>query len=216
MASCTTEQDLGSHARMQTEGGTTDEGGSLDASSDGGLDPSPIDTGRDFRIVFGTDNLYSGDLRTEGGASSGLEGADRVCNREAADAKLAGRFRAWLSTSTVDARDRIAPVGPWKLVDGTTIFPGSAVTGPPARYLQLTAKGQRIFASNQPEVWTATLAMGNLNRADHACADWSSGSADVSGNYGVMVSSDGEWTDAGLSSSSIPCSARARLYCFEQ
>ncbi|MBS2019702.1 MAG: hypothetical protein JST00_42965 [Deltaproteobacteria bacterium] len=219
IAACTVQQDLGSRAfpvigAEGGEGGDPGDGG-VTPGTDGDV-PARVDTGRDHRIVFVTVNLYLGDLRTEGGAATGLEGADKICNREAASAGIAGVFRAWLSTSTVAAKDRIAPVGPWKLVDGTTIFPGAAVAGAPQRYIQLDANGKRIFASNDPQVWTATGFDGLLLKGDTACADWTSAATSASSGVGSTVGSGGDWTDYGIGGTKVFCSARARLFCFEQ
>src|SRR5690606_40551827 len=57
-------------------------------------------------IVFITSNFYDGDLKTAGAGTTGLDGADKLCQLHADAASLAGTYRAWLSASTVDAIDR--------------------------------------------------------------------------------------------------------------
>jgi len=70
--------------------------------------------------------------------SSGVNGADSLCNDDAQGRDLGSGFRAWLSTSAQDARDRIAdpayflPSGPLvatslaDLKDGTIATPTTA------------------------------------------------------------------------------------------
>jgi hypothetical protein len=63
--------------------------------------------------LSGKDDGFGGDLRY--GEATGLEGADKIC-RELAEASMPGagqkQWRAFLSTTTVDAVDRIGD-GPW-------------------------------------------------------------------------------------------------------
>ncbi len=62
--------------------------------------------------LSGSVNGFGGDLRY-GGAESGLEGADAICQESARRVCHGDKtWRAFLSTSTVDARDRIGS-GPW-------------------------------------------------------------------------------------------------------
>ncbi|APR80380.1 Hypothetical protein A7982_05727 [Minicystis rosea] len=201
---CVSELDLGHHA----DGG----GGSSVDAGDGGA----LDAGHEGKLIFVTDNRYIGDLRTEGGAASGLAGGDAICMMEAKAAHLGGVYRAWLSSSTENAKDRIAPVGPWRRVDGITVFPGHAVVGPPLHYLQISASGDTLFASTNPEVWTGTTGDGVYDPDHTACGDWASGASSQEGTYGIVVSDNDEWTEYGLFGETLPCSARARLYCFEQ
>jgi hypothetical protein len=57
----------------------------------------------------------------DGGSLGGLEGADAHCQTPAAAAGAGGKtWRAYLSTSTVNARDRIGS-GPWHNAKGELI-----------------------------------------------------------------------------------------------
>jgi hypothetical protein len=93
-----------------------------DADSDGDADCE--ETGADARFSFflsswyhmqllsGTRNGFGGDLRYNG-AATGLEGADAICQRIAANVCFGHlTWHAFLSTSQVDAIDRIGD-GPW-------------------------------------------------------------------------------------------------------
>jgi len=207
---CITAQDLGSHA-------ASNEGGAVNPFPPAGDGSSPF-PGPAEKIVFVTDGLFTADLAMEGGAASGLQGGDNLCNTEARDAGLGGTFRAWLSTSTENARDRIAAVGPWRMVKGPDVlFPDRSAGGTPKGFLQYTAKGNDLFFTNESNVWTGTKDTGTVNVA--TCAGWTSGLASQTGTYGQFTWTSGFWTDyrgfeaAGLSK---PCSTRLRLYCFEQ
>ena len=69
-------------------------------------------------IVFVTSVRRSGHLGAwpEANNKQGLEAGDEICRSLARDAGLSdpNSFVAWLSTSTVDAKDRLATDGPWK------------------------------------------------------------------------------------------------------
>ena len=66
-----------------------------------------------MQLLSGSDDGFGGDLRYSG-AADGLTGADNIC-QEIASRVCHGHktWKAYLSTSTVDAKDRIAGTGPW-------------------------------------------------------------------------------------------------------
>jgi len=53
-----------------------------------------------------------------GGQFGGLDAADKECARLALAARLPGTYKAWLSTSTEDAIDRLGSARGWVRVDG--------------------------------------------------------------------------------------------------
>ncbi len=202
---CTVSQDLGARHELSTPDGGT--GGEDDGFSKGSF-------------VFSTENLYTGDLKSEGGGTSGADGADRICMREAIAAGLKGTYRAWISTSTENAIDRIAPTGPWYLADReTVIFPGSAISGSPRAYMSMTPSGDGFYASDHPEVWTGTLAEGTISSRG-TCSDWESNDSSESAQLGFALSHDSGWTEPlfadPVEASSQSCAGVARLYCFGQ
>lgn len=81
------------------------------------------------RLAFVTSIRGSGDLGSwpllagHPGAPTGLDAGDAICQTLAADAALPEpeSFKAWLSTDTVDARDRFVHDGPWVRVDGVKL-----------------------------------------------------------------------------------------------
>src|SRR5207248_10614341 len=65
--------------------------------------------------VFVTSATYNRNLGV-------LAGADAKCQALASAAALTGTYKAWLSTSTINARDRVTQAGvPYTLVDGTVV-----------------------------------------------------------------------------------------------
>src|SRR5262245_5083470 len=73
----------------------------------------PDGTSATTKRVFVTTKSYPADLKTAGGAVSGVAGGDSLCTRDALAAQLGGNWKAWLSNDTVSAIDRITDVGPW-------------------------------------------------------------------------------------------------------
>lgn len=70
--------------------------------------------------VSGTGNLSSW---ADAGGHTGLDAADAICQARAAAGSLANpsRFKAWISTSTTAARDRITGAGPWIRPSGVLV-----------------------------------------------------------------------------------------------
>lgn len=205
---CEDLQDLGRHAPI-ADAGVPDIFIPF-PSFDGAVGPA--------KIVFVTEGRFTGDLATEGAAASGPAGADNLCMREARAAGLGATFKAWLSTTTESARNRIAAVGPWSLVDGASCFDEVAVNGPPFCFPSVTAKGADLKFGADLEVWTGTGTLHQLSPSGNTCRDWKSALAADQGSYGDLAFSS-QWTEAqdfDGQALSKPCSARLRLYCFEQ
>lgn len=117
-----------------------------------------------------------------GGNLGGLEGADAHCTALAEAAGSAGKtWRAYLSSSTVDARDRIG-VGPWHNAAGTLIAEDvEALHGEANQISKETALDEAGRAVNgrgdQPnrhDILTGSRPDGTA--AEETCSDWTSGS----------------------------------------
>lgn len=161
-------------------------------------------------IVFVTSSAYTGDL-------GGLTGADTKCRIEAEAAGLPGTFKALLSDSTTDARDRFTLLeAPFTLVDGTVIAdnPGDLILidADNINYIKnpinLDANGNLLGPSR---AWTGTDSDGR-NNGLAACNGWTSSSNTDDGGYGFSSSKDAGW----IASGSVRCNAISHLYCFEQ
>ena len=165
--------------------------------------------------MFVTSNVYSGDLKTLGAGTTGLQGADNLCASAATAASLGGTWVAWLSTSTTRAIDRITSPGPWKLVggDGGIVFSNHAALTilAPDRPINLSEWGTTPTATNG-YFWAGTEAGGGSSGA--TCSNWQSAAANVTGSIGSTLSSgQGQgW----LGGSSIACSGMRAILCIEQ
>ncbi len=119
-------------------------------------------------------------------------------------------WKAWLSTTTANAIDRIAEVGPWFLAHGATkLFANKAQFAiAPSHAIDLDEAGSAV----QPPlaVWTGTLSSG---KAGLTCADWTMGLAKATwGSTGAISG----WTDVGADATSQECEGGLHLYCVEQ
>ncbi|CAN5925601.1 hypothetical protein BH11MYX4_BH11MYX4_06590 [soil metagenome] len=217
LAACITERDLGGHARG--DGLTGPDGGALEGgASEGGVVPPRVDGGHDGKIFFVTKGLYTGDLAKQGGAASGLAGGDAICTAEAGAARLGGVFKAWLSTSAENAKDRIALVGPWHMTSGATVFAAGPITGP-EDFPRYAADGEDLFFANDARAWTGTNRQNKVTDNGDTCASWASSRPSDKGSFGGITYIGGEWTDyraLDQTPETRACSERLRLYCFEQ
>jgi hypothetical protein len=163
--------------------------------------------------VFASRGVYAGDLiHHVAAASDGLAAADAICQLRADAAELGGTWVAWLSSSEVDAIDRISGQGPWALLDGTVVFHNRAQlqTEP------LGALDRDEFGKRQDDcfcgrvyVWTGTRAGGF--RHENTCGDWTS-RQDV-GRHGMSQPAPSfAWTDY----ANDRCTDGKRLLCLEQ
>jgi hypothetical protein len=125
-----------------------------------------------------------------GGDLGGLEGADAHCAALAEAAGVAGKtWAAYLSTSTVDARDRIGS-GPWTNAAGVVIAESvEALHGDGNNITKETALDEtgavvngRGDEPNRHDILTGSLADGTA--APETCEDWTSGGPDTAGMVG--------------------------------
>lgn len=150
-------------------------------------------------------------LDTFNGNFSGIDGADASCQSLASAATLSGTWIAWLSDSTVDARDRVLDVE-YRLVDDTTVVATDLTdltNGGIANPINLTEAALAVTGANT--VWTGTDELG-LVLEPNTCNGWTSNSSGDVGLHGVDVFSSSSWTN----SDAIPCDSLAHLYCFER
>jgi hypothetical protein len=164
------------------------------------------------RFVFVT----SGDPALQAGAIDGLIGADYQCRHRAAVMNFpnAERYRAWISTSTVDARDRVEHhAGRYILVNGLIVaenwdeFASDSHQNP----INVTEQSQTLIE----QVWTGTQPDGTRVPAQTHCQDWTSSSASEKGYAGDSTFTDASWTLDQLINP-IGCVNNGALYCIEQ
>jgi hypothetical protein len=166
--------------------------------------------------VFLHRNGSLGKIRDSSDLRPSLEVADAECARGASTLGLTGLWKAWLSSSTAEAIDRIEDRSPWYRLDQTTLLfaTKSELTQGPRN---------RIDPSDTMDEWTACAPGGTCrfafwsgttlegHRTTDTCLDWTAylgrsgtvGRADVAGSA---------WAAPGV----IYCGAYLGLLCIEQ
>lgn len=186
----------------------------------------PLTSGPDIKFVFITSTTHTGDLMTEGGGATGLDGADNICNARAQAAGLPGTYTAWLSDSTANAKDRVTQsAGPYhlplagaaigeKVADDFAdilacpgIFPNEDCLDFPIKRDEtgtlLTSVGIRA--------WTGTRQTGNFFGEATHCSNWTDGTGGFIGRVGRAFLTGSPWT----SDDSKLCNESRALYCFQ-
>jgi hypothetical protein len=171
-------------------------------------DASPVIPAGAKRL-FVTSLAYPGDLRTAGQGSTGLSGADALCQNHAQAASMGGTWRAWLSDSFVNAITRITGEGPWALLDGRIAFTNRAeLQTVPRIPIQVDERGVVLNRL----VWTGTQVGGVGD--GNTCFNWTSSSGEAKGTIGYLGGSifPRDWTKGRVDD----CISERHLYCFEQ
>jgi hypothetical protein len=142
------------------------------------------------------------------GGFGGVAGADKICNDLAKAQGLAGTYVAWVSTTGVNAIDRITANGPWQRVDGQVVAQTKAqlATGALTTALLRDEKNQTPPAA-EDRVWTATGANGTFVGGSD-CAGWTGAG---NGRVGEAEHTNGQWTTLVDES----CTEVNRVYCFQ-
>jgi hypothetical protein len=134
-------------------------------------------------FITSTGGPSGGDFRRAAADIDGLAGADEFCRTKAAAAVPASanrQWRAYLSTDTVNAKDRIGQ-GPWFNHDGAMIAASVAALHDPAMNLIAKATGLdetgamvpgRNDTPNQHDILTGSTAAG-VSSGNH-CSNWTS------------------------------------------
>jgi hypothetical protein len=143
-------------------------------------------------------------------AATAVADGDSVCQGLADDAGLAGEWVAWVSTSDVDARDKLTMgAGPYVLLDGTVIADDEVdlLDGSIDAPIDLDETGTPYEVITA--VWTGTEIDGTVG--DETCADWSTADNTVTGVRGNVTVTGNGWTQL----VSVACLSSVRIYCFE-
>lgn len=205
-------------------GNTQDDAGATfdaQAGDAGGFDATPPEADADVddasdaatvKRVFVSDGTYNGDLEQvaftlgvpkEGGTAA----ADYLCDREAKDQGLNGRWRAWVAGrddagTNLPAAQRFRDKGPrYDSTRTRRVFLN--LTQNPTGYMPRVDGGIAIG-----RVWTGLNADGT--GAVVTCNNWTSTTAD--GTYGIATpDAAAQWQ----SSDRRACDVSYRLYCFE-
>lgn len=187
-------------------------------------------------FISSTGNPKGGDFRLDPTDVDGLGGADEFCRAKAVAAvpdSASKTWHAYLSTSTIDARDRIG-TGPWFNRNGVMIAADVDSLHTPAANMINKANGLdengntvpgRGDTPNQHDIVTGSNAQGMST--GNNCNDWTSSAATgvtatvghfdrmgVAGNIDPM-----SWVEAhesrGCSADAfVPTGGRGSIYCF--
>jgi hypothetical protein len=156
--------------------------------------------------MFVTAEAYGSNLAELGEAADGLTGADNLCALRARIAGLGGSWKAWLSSSTVDALDRIHGNGPWYQRSNKVAFSSRENLRTEPRVWLLDDEFGESAGYN---FWTATRH-GGLRSATGTCGDWT-GALQGTALTGSPTLAGTHWTE----DYAIACSGRSRLLCIE-
>ncbi len=165
------------------------------------------------------------------GNLGGLAGADNTCQQLATNAGLGGNWKAWMSSSTIDARDRLSHSGTlYSTVlgrDTANIIANSwadLTDGSIQRPINITETGQTVGSSNDFYTLTNTKGDGTKtsNLSSISCNDWTSTASSTW--WGVApATTGGLWTYYGpptgfsrASPCNNPSGSQTRIYCIEQ
>jgi hypothetical protein len=160
--------------------------------------------------VFVSSSSHQGDLTPSAG---GIAGGNSICQNLATAAGLSGNWRAWLSTSMVNAVDNIqynANNRYVRAVSGVEIADQGVLVM--TNITQLTNSIQDDEFGNSAggaPAWTGTGADGTAV-ANH-CTGWTNNSAADSAWDGNSSSKITDWTIMNFEL----CSSLNRIYCFE-
>ena len=150
-------------------------------------------------IAFVTSSIHTGNL-------GGLAGADAICQARANALALGGTYRAWLSTSTINAPARFAGSSGWVRVDGKP-FANTISQLVAGRVYYPLALNERGGSELGEAVWTGTSSSGALSGV--ACTNWTDATTAISGTIGYTHYGTGSWTQNGGGA----CSSSQHLYC---
>ncbi|MBL9104956.1 MAG: DUF4215 domain-containing protein [Myxococcales bacterium] len=216
VSSATGETGTDTDESSESEGSTSSSTGPVSFCGDGVVDDDEIcddmndipddgckDCARDS-TVFVTSQLYQGNI-------DGLAGADQRCRMLAALADLPrfDTYRAWLSSSTISAAERLTHSrGRYVLVNGLVVAQSWDALA--AGALEHPINVDENSQTQTSRAWTSTLYDGTATGADF-CADWT-GDESYQGGTGLIDMTDMTWSFY----NNGPCTAAAHLYCIEQ
>jgi hypothetical protein len=166
-------------------------------------------------LVFVTSATGPGDLGDwpEAGANTGLAAGDAICRNLAAAASLPmpDSFFAWISSTTVDAGDRMSIEGvPFRRVDGFRLADSKddLLSNGADNTLHVDERGR--YLDEIPRFRTSTFGDGT-RRVDTTCLDWTSSSGAEGTLYGAaQIAYNDAWTNDVFGT----CAPDARLLCF--
>jgi cysteine-rich repeat protein len=179
---------------------------------DGNLDPLDgcDDTCAIDRRVFVTSIQY------QAAELESLYIADALCFNLADDQGWPDplKYRAWLSDSHTDARDRFKRGRGRLVMANGLVFAASwpaLLAGQLQNPLEVTEKSETY----QNAVWTGTRPDGTAVPGAQHCDDWSNDSILKTGHYGWSFAKTPEWTLSALDDNPVDCGLDLAIYCIQ-
>ncbi len=165
-------------------------------------------------LAFVSSGLGTGQLSSwpAAGGESGIVAGDTICRNlaEAAHLPAPESFIAWLSTTTIDAADRLLLNDvAYRRVDGFPIASSKSALLSSSSRNSLHVDESGGYLSSIPAIHTGTDGAGA--EAESHCLNWTSSSNGEEGWRGLAsFDSNGYWSDH----SAITCNQNGRIYCF--
>lgn len=158
-------------------------------------------------VIFVTKSTYNGNL-------GGISGADNYCNL-AAEGKLDGEYRAWLSATGTDAKGRVPETkefinthGDIIVAKGEDLYTYMDKEGGPKHPVGFDENGDAVSAMGD-RAWTGTKADGTGE--GNYCDEWMWNEMGWKIAYAGDVNLSGQgWTVGG----GYGCKSEYHLYCF--
>jgi len=162
------------------------------------------------RLAFLTDAYFR--------PGGGIQAADGLCAAEASAAGIAGRFKAWLATSTSSAGSRFAssPDTVWVRLDGIPLnAPGAALLAGARPLTALNVTSRMRYVGNYGVMLGAT-APAEVGTAGSTCDDWQSTSPSSRAILGRAGIASTLFRSVLFAHDEEPCHlVQGHLYCLE-
>jgi hypothetical protein len=137
-----------------------------------------------------------------------VQAGDAICQAEADAASLPGTYVAWLSTSTVNAIDRLAGSRGWVRADGLPFVDTVADLAAGTLFAPLAVDASGAALPSMTAVFTGTLPDGTVD--PFTCQNYTTTGDLIA--YGVANMTSGGWTR--VNASFMSCGANVPIYCF--
>ncbi|MEO8672890.1 MAG: hypothetical protein ABI411_16340 [Tahibacter sp.] len=166
------------------------------------------------RLAFITSGEGNGNLAAwpDAQGATNVAAGDSICRAHAVRASLpmAQTYKAWLSNSHLDAKNRYTNDGAWYRLDGVRFTASIAgmIDGVVDAPLQVDELGRPVPFQN---VWTGTSLSGT--HTPFTCGDWSIGNGNGNGTMGQSFAADEYWTSFGFGIAPGCGSSLFHLYC---
>lgn len=220
----------GASAGSGSSGANTGGSGGASAGSGGASGGSGGSGGAKSKTTF----FVTSDT-SKTGKLGGLEGADKRCQDLAAKAGIGDHtFHAYLSTSTVNAKDRIG-TGPWVNSLGTTVAADLTalhaakgnvdVFGVDENKMKINGQWNAGTGTNEHDILTGSMPDGTV-QTGKTCTDWTSDAANQTAQVGhcdgmgpgmATTGAYPSWNSShenGSCADTAPKGGAGRLYCF--